>query len=152
MEIGQLFFWLRGRTGDWAFVNKDSKLNKMAAQSEPDREEIISGIKRALRSQKSKFERRISNVHKLRDLDQTFKELGKVAEAVVNGPPRNRHQHEISHVYLMLERTMVRAKNGIFRRLSPRMSKIHPWMVCLDIPMPHEVFHLLNKGIVNRTN
>ena len=68
----------------------------MAAQREPDQVEIISGIKGALNRQKSNFSRRISNVHKLRDLDQTFQALGKVAEAVVKGkygPLRDRYQH-----------------------------------------------------------
>ena len=127
---------------------------KMAAQREPDQVEIISGIKGALNRQKSKFSRRISNVHKLRDLDQTFQALGKVAEAVVKGkygPLRDRYQHEICPIYSMLERTMIRAKKGIYRRLSPRMSKIHPWMICFDVPMPQEVFNLLNKGVVNLT-
>ena len=57
----------------------------MAAQREPDQVEIISGIKGALNRQKSNFSRRISNVYKLRDLDQTFQALGKVTEAVVKG-------------------------------------------------------------------
>lgn len=117
---------------------------KMAAQREPDQVEIISGIKGALNRQKSNFSRRISNVHKLRDLDQTFQALGKVAEAVVKGkygPLRDRYQHEICPISSMLERTMIRAKKGIYRRLSPRMSKIHPWMICFDVPMPQEVFN-----------
>ena len=66
----------------------------MAAQREPDQVEIISGIKGALNRQKSNFSRRISNVHKLRYLDQTFQALGKVAEAVVKGkygPLRDRY-------------------------------------------------------------
>lgn len=127
---------------------------KMAAQREPDQVEVINGIKGALNRQKSNFSRRISNVHKLRDLDQTFQALGKVAEAVVKGkygPLRDRYQHEICPISSMLERTMIRAKKGIYRRLSPRMSKIHPWMICFDVPMPQEVFNLLNKGVVNLT-
>lgn len=134
--------------GVWVNVYKTSK---MASQNEPDQEELFNGIKRALNRQKSEFERRISNVHKLKDLDETFNALEKVAEAVVKGkygPLCYRHEHEISHVYPMLERTMIRAKNGINRRLTPRMSKIHPWMICFDVPMPQEVFNLLNKGIV----
>ena len=127
----------------------------MASQSEPDHDELINGITRGLNRQKSEFQRRISNVHKLKDLDETFKELEKVVEAVVKGkygPLCYRHEHEISHVYPMLVRTMIHAKNGIYRRLSPRMSKIHPWMICFDVPMAQEVFNLFNKGIVNRTS
>ena len=79
----------------------------------------------------------------MRDLDRIFQELGKLAEAVVKGkygPLRDRCQHEISPLYPMLERTMIRAKKGIYRRLSPRMSKIHPWVICFDDPMP--VFYI----------
>ena len=104
----------------------------------------ISFIKGALNRQKSNFSRRISNLHKLRDLDQTFQALGKVAEAVVKGkygPLRDRYQHEIGPISSTLERTMIRAKKGIYRRLSPRMSKIHPRMICFDVPMPQEVFN-----------
>ena len=66
----------------------------MAAQNEPDQEELITGIKGALNRQKSQFGRRISNAYTLKDLDQTFKALEKVAEAVVKGkygPLRYRH-------------------------------------------------------------
>ena len=43
------------------------------------------------------------------------------------------------------------AKTAIIRRLSPAMSIVHPWMVCFDLPMPHEVFDLLNKEILGLT-
>ena len=88
-------------------------------------------------------------------VDKTFKELDQFAEAIVKGkfgPLRHRHEHEITHVHPMLERIMIRAKNGINRRLSTRMSKLHPWIVCFDVSMPQEVFALLHKGIVNRTS
>ena len=78
-----------------------------------------------------------------------------MAEAVVKGkygPLRYGYEHEISHVYPMLECTRTRAKNENNRCLSPWMSKIHPGMICFDAPMPQEVFNLLNKGIVNRTS
>ena len=52
----------------------------------------------------------------------------------------------------MLQRSMVLgAKTTIIRRLSPEMSIVHPWMVCFDLPMPHEVFDLLNKEILGLT-
>ena len=51
----------------------------------------------------------------------------------------------------MLQRNMVRAKTAIIRRLSPKMSIVHPWMVCFDLPTPHEVFNLLNKEIFGLT-
>ena len=46
----------------------------------------------------------------------------------------------------MLQRSMVRAKTSIIRRLSPKMSIVHPWMTCFNLPIPHEVFDLLNKA------
>ena len=51
----------------------------------------------------------------------------------------------------MLQRSMVRAKTAIIRRLSPKMSIVHPWMVCFDLLMPHEVCELLNKEILGLT-
>ena len=51
----------------------------------------------------------------------------------------------------MLQRSMVRAKTSIIRRLSSKMSIVHPWMFCFDLHMPHEVFDLLNKEILNLT-
>ena len=51
----------------------------------------------------------------------------------------------------MLQRSMVRLKTAIIRLLSPKMSIIHPWMICFDLPMPHEVFDLLNKEILGLT-
>ena len=46
---------------------------------------------------------------------------------------------------------MDRAKTAIIHRLSPKMSIVHPWMICFDLPMPHEVFDLLNKEILGLT-
>ena len=51
----------------------------------------------------------------------------------------------------MLQRSMGRAKTAIIHRLSPKMSIVHPWMICFDLPMPHEVFDLLNKEILGLT-
>ena len=51
----------------------------------------------------------------------------------------------------MLQRSMGRAKTAIIHRLSPKMSIVHPWMICFDLPMPHEVFDLLNKEIFGLT-
>ena len=46
---------------------------------------------------------------------------------------------------------MDRAKTAIIHRLSPKMGIVHPWMICFDLPMPHEVFDLLNKEILGLT-
>ena len=46
---------------------------------------------------------------------------------------------------------MDRAKTAIIHRLSPKLSIVHPWMICFDLPMPHEVFDLLNKEILGLT-
>ena len=51
----------------------------------------------------------------------------------------------------MLQRSMGRAKTAIIHRLSPKMSIVHPWMICFALPMPHEVFDLLNKEILGLT-
>ena len=49
------------------------------------------------------------------------------------------------------QRSMGRAKTAIIHRLSPKMSIVHPWMICFALPMPHEVFDLLNKEILGLT-
>ena len=54
-------------------------------------------------------------MHKLKDLDETFKALEKVAKAVVKGKYgslRYRHEYKIIHMYPMLEHIMLRAKKG----------------------------------------
>jgi len=126
----------------------------MADQCEANEGELIISIKEALNREKSKFERRISNAYKLKDLNNTFQELNKLAEAVVKGKfggLRERAKYSIGELYPMLKRSMIRAKTAIFRRLSSKMSKVHPWMVCFDLPMPQEVFNLLRKEILGRT-
>ena len=126
----------------------------MADQCEANEGEQIFSIKEALKREKSKFKRRISNAYKLKDLDNTFQELNKLAEAVVKGKfggLRERPKQSISELYPMLQRSMIRAKTAIFRRLSSKMSKVHPWMVCFNLPMPQEVFNLLHQEILGRT-
>ena len=46
---------------------------------------------------------------------------------------------------------MDRAKTAIIHRLSSKMSIVHPWMICFDLPMPYEVSDLLNKEILGLT-
>ena len=46
---------------------------------------------------------------------------------------------------------MDRATTAIIHRLSPKLSIVHPWMISFDLPMPHEVFDLLNKEILGLT-
>ena len=126
----------------------------MAEASETDLKQLYNAIKKALNREKSSFQRNISSGQKLKMLDDTFLELNKVAEAVVGakfGPLRQRPKFELTHVYPMLERQMIRVRNSIDRRLSPRMSKIHPWKIYFDVAMPREVFSLLYKGIISRT-
>ena len=48
-------------------------------------QQAINGVKRALGQQKSKFQRDLSNGHKLRDLDGAFNDLVKVSEVIVKG-------------------------------------------------------------------
>ena len=47
----------------------------MADQCEANEGELVFSIKEALKREKSKFKRRISNAYKLKDLDNTFQEL-----------------------------------------------------------------------------
>ena len=101
----------------------------MADQCEVKEGELINSIKEALKREKSKFQLRISNAYKLKDLDNTFQELNKLAEAVVKGKfggLRERPKYSIGELYPMLQRCMIRAKTAIFRRLSSKMSKVHP--------------------------
>ena len=79
----------------------------MADQSEVTEGELIISIKEALKREKSKFERRISNAYKLRDLDKTFYELNQLAEAVVKakfGGLRERPKYSVGELYPMLQR------------------------------------------------
>ena len=48
----------------------------------------------------------------------------------------------------MLERLMERANRAISRRLTPRMSKVPPWLICFEVAMPQEVFNLLHKSVL----
>ena len=112
----------------------------MANQCEANEGELIFSIKEALKREKSKFKRRISNAYKLKDLDNTFSELNKLAEVVVKGKCgglRERPKQSIAELYPMLQRSMIRAKTAIFRCLSSKTSKVHPWMVCFDLRPCH---------------
>ena len=90
----------------------------------------------------------------MRDLDITFNRLNKVAELAVKGnfgAIRERPKYKLGELYPMLQRCMIRAKCAIDRRLSPRMSKVHPWMVIFDLPMAQEVFNILHKDVLGLT-
>ena len=50
--------------------------------------------------------------------------------------------YEQGNLYPILERIMQRTNSAIHRRLTPRMSKIHPWIICCDVAMSREVFNL----------
>ena len=148
LEIGPTFILA---AGDLGFSEAKSK---MVDQCEVTEGELVISIKEALKHEKSKFERRISNAHKLKDLDNTFQELNQLAEVVVKakfGALRKRPKYCIGELYPMLERNMIRVKTAIYRRLSSKMSKLHPWIVCFDLPMAQEVFNLLHKEILGIT-
>ena len=122
----------------------------MADRSEATEGELIISIKEALKHEKSKFELRISNAYKLRDIDITFQELNKLVELFVKakfGGLRQRPKHSLSKLYPMLQHSMICAKTAINRRLCSRMSKLHHWMVVFGPPMPQEVFNLLHQVI-----
>ena len=122
----------------------------MADQCEATESEL-SFHTRCTEGRESKFQRGIWCAHALKDLGKTFHELNKLAQSVVKGNfggIRERPNYcRIGEICPMLQRSMVRAKTAIIRRLSPKMSIVHPWMVSFDLPMPHEVFDLLNKEI-----
>ena len=46
---------------------------------------------------------------------------------------------------------MIHAKTTINCCLSSKMSTLHQWMVCFDLPMSQEVFNLLHKEIIGIT-
>ena len=52
--------------------------------------------------------------------------------------------YRIGETCSLLQQSMVRAKTAIIRHLTPKMSIVHPWMVGFGLPVPHEVFDLLN--------
>ena len=104
-------------------------------------------IKDALKRQKSKFQWGIWNAHTLKG--KTFHELNKLAESVLKGN-FDGLRDRIREICPMLQRGVVRARTAIIHRLCP-MSTVHPWMVCFDLPMPHEVFDFLNKEILSLT-
>lgn len=119
-----------------------------------DEEELIFSIKEALTHSKSAFERRILSGHKSRDLDVTFNRLNKIAELAVKGnfgAIREQPKYKLGELYPMLQGCMIWAKCAIDRRLSPRMSKVHPWMVVFDLHMAQEVFNVLHKDILGLT-
>ncbi|KAK2555108.1 hypothetical protein P5673_023075 [Acropora cervicornis] len=51
----------------------------------------------------------------------------------------------------MLQGSMICGKTSINCCLCSRLSKLHPWMVVFDLPMPREAFILLHKLILGRT-
>ena len=112
----------------------------MAAQFDPgEDDELLSCIRSVLASVKSKSIGKTRNTYRLQDLSATFRELDRVVGNVVKakyGRLQDRHKNEMANVYPILERIMERTNRGIFRRLTPRMSKLHPWVVLVDMGMP----------------
>ena len=63
-----------------------------------------------------------------------------------------RPDYRIDELILCFNEAWYAQLTRIIRRLSPKRSKVHPWMVCFDFSMPHEDFaHLLNKEILGLT-
>ena len=67
------------------------------------------------------------------------------------GGIQDRPKYKMAELYPMLQRCMIRVKCAIDRPLSPRMSKLHPWMIVFDLHMAREVFNFLHKEILGRT-
>lgn len=100
--------------------------SKMADQCEATEGELIISKKKALKWEKSKFERWISDAYKLKD-----SKFGSLCE---------RPKYSNGELYPMLQRSVIRTKTAINYCLSSKMSKLHQWMVFFDLPMPQEVF------------
>ena len=56
-----------------------------------------------------------------------------------------------ARLFPMLQRSMGRAKTAIIHRLGPKISIVHPWIISFHLPMPREVFDLLNKETLGLT-
>ena len=56
-----------------------------------------------------------------------------------------------ARLFSMLQRSMGRAKTAIIHRLGPKISIVHPWIISFHLPMPREVFDLLNKETLGLT-
>ena len=68
------------------------------------------------------------------------------------GTLSQRGKHDIIPAWPMLERCINRIQQSISRRLSTRMSKVHPWMVCFDVVLARELFDVLLKRVLNITS
>lgn len=127
----------------------------MAARADPTEDEVITTLKRALDREKYELLGKTSNRYNSRDLSRTFNELNQVVEDVVKakyGRLQHRHEYEQGKLFPMLERVMERSSRAILRRMSPRMSKLHPWLVCFEVAIPQEVFGLLHKSILGESS
>ena len=59
--------------------------------------------------------------------------------------------YEQGKLYPILKRIMQRTNSAMHWRLTPRMSKINPWVIRCDVAMPREVFNLLHKTILGES-
>lgn len=116
----------------------------------PTKEELISSVKGALKHNKSAFDGRISNGHKLRDLNPTSNRLLLSYCSCERKVWRDSREIEIkiAELHPMLQHCMIQAKSAIDLWLLPRMTKLHLWMVVFDLPMAREDFNLPHKEIL----
>jgi len=117
--------------------------------------ELISCLQNALESGKHNFFRRTENIYQLEDISKTVKEMKMLVEFVVDanyGELSQRGKHDLIAAWPILERIMNWISKSILRRLSPRMSTVHPWMICFDVTMAQEVFDVLKKRVLNITS
>ena len=125
----------------------------MATKSDLTENEVISSLKKALEHEKSNLLERTLNRYNFRDLSRTFAELDQLVEDAVKakyGGLQDRPMYEQGKLYPILERIMQRTNSAIDRRLTPRMSKIHPWVIRCDVAIPREVFNL-HKSILGES-
>ena len=79
-----------------------------------------------------------------------YSELNKLAESVVKEDMWSFPL--IDELILCFKEAWSAQLTRIIRRLSPKMSKVHPWMVCFDLSMPYEDFaDLLKEEILGLT-
>ena len=86
------------------------------------------------------------------DLNITFHQLDQITELAAKanfGGLQKRPKRRVGELHPTLQNYMIRVKR-IYHLLSPRMSKLHPWMVVFELHVAQEVFTLLQKAILGR--
>ena len=137
MKVGRLSAAISLTLVNLSHSYSRSSLPKMSVTGK----DILQRVATALDHEKSFFLCKTSNVHVLTSLSVTFNQLKRVSDEVIQakfGPLRQQAEHEFVLIFPILERTMKRARACIVRRMTERMSKIHPWRIIFEISLPRE--------------